>query len=95
MTQATTPIAHECRCEVCGQAMSELAAPTLSACFAVVQSNYEPLEVDSLWAHKEDAESRAFYLGNSWRVRELQIHQHANDRTELRAAETARSAEDK
>ena len=55
-----------------------LSSSALLACFAVIYRNYSPLEVDSLWAHKEDAEARAFYLGDSWQVCELEIHQHAN-----------------
>ena len=36
--------------------------------WAVIFSNYEPTETDSLWTTKERAEERADELGDGWRV---------------------------
>lgn len=36
--------------------------------YAVIFSNYEPSEVDSLWASKELAQARADELDGYWRV---------------------------
>jgi hypothetical protein len=45
--------------------------------YAVVFSNYFPLEVDSLWEHEEDANDRArelVYAGNyGWGVTEMEV----------------------
>jgi hypothetical protein len=55
-----------------------IPAKMLRRCFAVVYSNYEPLEVDSLWDTEEKAESQVKYLnrdplGSAWRVQEMEI----------------------
>lgn len=36
--------------------------------WAVIFSNYEPVETDSLWTTEERAEERAEELGDGWRV---------------------------
>lgn len=41
---------------------------TVPVVWAVVFSNYEPAEVDSLWAVEELAETRAGQLDHGWEV---------------------------
>jgi hypothetical protein len=41
--------------------------------YAVVFSNYEPTEVDSLWASMELAERRATKLGSGWEAVEWTV----------------------
>ena len=59
--------------------VSQAAAPTLSEagakCFAVTYSNYNPIEVDSLWATREGAESRRKELSerDPWEIIEMEI----------------------
>jgi len=45
-----------------------------SAVFAVVFSNYQPFEIDSLWTTKELAESRRNQLGDMWGVQEMTVN---------------------
>ncbi len=47
------------------------AAP--ATVWAVVYGNYDPAEVDSLWASKSLAERRADALGDDWRVIEWKV----------------------
>lgn len=47
--------------------------------WAVVYSNYEPAEVDSLWATQELAEKRAAKLEGMWDVTEWTVGQSDPD----------------
>jgi hypothetical protein len=44
-----------------------------SVVFAVVYSNYEPTEVESLWSTSEKADKRVEVLGSPWNVVEMKI----------------------
>lgn len=41
--------------------------------WAVVFSNYEPAEVDSLWTTEDRARERADELGDGWTVTEWEV----------------------
>ena len=43
------------------------------AVWAVVFSNYDPREIDSLWWNEEEASARAEELGEMWRVEKMAV----------------------
>lgn len=45
--------------------------------YAVVFSNYEPAEVESLWETMEDAEARASALGSPWEAQEWDVQRRS------------------
>lgn len=53
----------------------------LTKCFAVIYSNYEPIEVDSLWKDKKDAEARLAELSDPWHITEIEIQRGKGART--------------
>lgn len=67
--------------EAAGRVLWEAIGRSPLVCYAVSYSNYEPSELDrhhyqdieSLWATREKAESRAKELGDMWQVHEWRI----------------------
>ena len=59
--------------EAAGRVLWEAIGRSSRVCYAVSYSNYEPSEIESLWATREKAESRAKELGDMWQVHEWRI----------------------
>ena len=50
-----------------------MADTKVTLIFAVVDGNYYPQEVDSLWWQEEEAKKRANFLSGSWTVKVMGV----------------------